>query len=190
MTRLRAGVAAFEPMTDRTEQLAGDQPATSDQPHRPAIDQTYTLNEAAKLTGLSVDALRQRAKRGKLDTVKGNDGLVRVRLTTADRDAIRLAVTADTDQSESSQEADEGQTIKALEGEAASLREALSRERDRADQAEVRAGRIEHERDEARREREDARVRAAGAEGRAAALQEALDYARRPAWRRWLGLPS
>jgi hypothetical protein len=177
-------------MDNWTERLAGDQTAANGQPQRPAIDQTYTLNEAAKLTGLSVDALRQRAKRGKLGTVKGNDGLVRVRLTTADLDAIRLAVTADTDQPESSQELDESQTIKALRGETASLREALSRERDRADQAEVRAGRIEQERDEARREREDARVRAASAEGEAKALREALDFARRPAWRRWLGLAS
>lgn len=52
----------------------------------------------------------------------------------------------------------------------------------------ARADRAEHERDQARQEREDARVRAAGAEGEAKALREALVEARRPAWRRWLGL--
>jgi hypothetical protein len=40
----------------------------------------YSLNEAAELTGLSVDALRQRIKRRKIHAVRGNDGLVRVRL--------------------------------------------------------------------------------------------------------------
>jgi len=74
-------------------------------------DQTYTLTEAARLTGLSVDALRQRAKRGKLETIKGNDGLVRVRLTIAD---LKLA----NDQQPSSQMDDKDQTISALQGEA------------------------------------------------------------------------
>lgn len=46
------------------------------------------MPEAAKLTGLTVDALRKRASRGKLEQVKGNDGTVRVRLTTADLAAI------------------------------------------------------------------------------------------------------
>lgn len=77
----------------------------------------------------------------------------------------------------------------------------LARERQRADAAEARANRVEAEqidlqaklnhaerdRDQARQERETARVEAAGAMGEARALREALDEARRPAWRRWLG---
>lgn len=79
--------------------------------------------------------------------------------------------------------------------------DALIRERQRADTAEARAHRAETEqtalqarldhterdRDQARQERETARVEAAGAIGEARALREALDEARRPAWRRWLG---
>lgn len=38
-----------------------------------------------------------------------------------------------------------------------------------------------------RQEREEARVRAAQAEGEARALREALEDARRPFWRRWIG---
>ncbi len=80
--------------------------------------------------------------------------------------------------------------------------EALTRERQRADAAEARAAhaeagqdalqirldQVEHDRDQARQEREAARVQAAGAEGEVRALREALVEARRPAWRRWLGL--
>ena len=51
----------------------------------------YLLTEAAERTGLTVDAMRKRIRRGKLDTVKGNDGLVRVRLTSADMEALQLA---------------------------------------------------------------------------------------------------
>jgi hypothetical protein len=49
----------------------------------------YSLNEAAELTGLSVDALRQRIKRRKIHAVRGNDGLVRVRLDEAEIEALR-----------------------------------------------------------------------------------------------------
>jgi hypothetical protein len=38
----------------------------------------FQLTEAVERTGLTVDALRKRVKRGRLQTVKGNDGLVRV----------------------------------------------------------------------------------------------------------------
>src|SRR3954470_4855269 len=97
-----------------------------DDTQRPAINQLYTLTEASRLTGRSVDALRQRAKRGKLEMVKGNDGLVRVRLTSADMASLRLDsdTLADgqsaeaalaTDQSPASQRIDVDQTIKALQ---------------------------------------------------------------------------
>ncbi len=80
--------------------------------------------------------------------------------------------------------------------------EALIRERQRADAAEAHATRaeagqaalqvrleqVERDRDQARQEREAARVQAASADGEMRALREALAEARRPAWRRWLGL--
>lgn len=47
------------------------------------IGQLYTLAEAARLTGMSVDALRHRVKRRKLQSVRGNDGMTRVRLDNA-----------------------------------------------------------------------------------------------------------
>ncbi len=40
---------------------------------------------------------------------------------------------------------------------------------------------------QAEREREEARIRAAAAEGEAKGLRLALEEARRPFWRRWLG---
>ena len=40
---------------------------------------------------------------------------------------------------------------------------------------------------EREREREEARIRAAAAEGEAKGLRLALEEARRPFWRRWLG---
>jgi hypothetical protein len=53
------------------------------------VDQSnrHTLAEAARLTGLSVEAIRLRIRRGKLAAEKGNDGL-RVILTSADIAAI------------------------------------------------------------------------------------------------------
>lgn len=162
-------------------------------------DQTYTLTEAARLTGLSVDALRQRAKRGKLETVKGNDGLIRVRLTAADLNPARL----DNDQSPDSRPRDGDQTPGMLQAALTSLQEELASARARAGQAEAviaelreRLDRIEQEREAIRQEREDARVKAALIEGEARGLREALaesrealTEARRPWWRKALGLP-
>lgn len=58
-------------------------------------------------------------------------------------------------------------TIKALEGEATALREALQRERERADRIEVEAAQL-------RAEREAAQVQAARSEGEALGLRETL----------------
>jgi predicted HTH domain antitoxin len=44
-----------------------------------------TLTEAAEITDLSVDALRQRIKRRKLAAHRGNDGRVRVRRCQVER---------------------------------------------------------------------------------------------------------
>ena len=162
-------------------------------------DQTnlFLLTEAARRTGLSVDALRKRVKRGALQTVKGNDGLVRVRLTAADMDSLRLA----DGQPKPSPTDGNGQPFKALEATAAALHERTARaevernaakaeaaaERQRADKAETRAGQAEAERDTARGEAVRAQVAAASAEGEAKGLRLALEEARRPFWRRWLG---
>jgi hypothetical protein len=59
------------------------------------------------------------------------------------------------------------------EVEAVTLRDALVQERARADAAAA--------------EREQARVQAAAAAGEAKGLRLALEEARRPFWRRWLG---
>src|SRR4051812_24057023 len=157
----------------------------------------YLLTEAAVRTGLSVDALRKRIRRGSLETVKGNDGLVRVRLTTADVESLRLAE----GQPMPSPKDGNGQTIKALEAAAAALHERAARAeaeaaalRERTERAEARAGQAEAEREAARaeaaRERdraEGALIRAASAEGKAEGLRLALEEARRPFWRKWIG---
>jgi chromosome segregation ATPase len=143
----------------------------------------FPLTEAAERTGLSVDALRKRIRRGRLETVKGNDGLVRVRLTAADMDGLRLGEGQPT----ASHTDETGWTIKALQAEVAGLRE-------RADKAEAQVGRVKvalaAERDRAtlaERERENARIAAATAEGEVRGLREALAEARRPWWRRLVG---
>jgi len=143
-----------------------------------------------------VDALRKRILKGKLERVKGNDGLVRVRLTTADMEALKLGE----GQTRPSPSDENGQAIKALEaeaaalreraakaeGESATLRERMESERGRADKAEARVDRAETERDAARAEREAAKVAAPSAEGEVRGLRDALAEARRPFWRRWL----
>jgi len=56
------------------------------------IGQLYTLAEAASLTGMSVDVLRHRVKRRKLQSVRGNDGMTRVRLDNASIQASRASL--------------------------------------------------------------------------------------------------
>ncbi len=127
----------------------------------------YLLTEAAERTGLTVEAIRQRIKRGKLDALKGNDGLLRVRLTSADLEAIKdRPATGHFLPTVTSQPVDDDRLIKALQdvaearGEAAALRE-------RAERAETRA-------ETAEREREEARVRVAAVDGEAVALRQQI----------------
>ena len=159
----------------------------NDQPGN--IGQLYTLAEAASLTGMSVDALRHRVKRRKLQSVRGNDGMTRVRLDDA---AVQASLASQAEDNAASvlhsQLPGHGQTLDALASHVASLRERLAMADTMAAELRDRLGRIEQERDALRQDREDARVRAATAEGEARALREALDDARRPAWRRWLGV--
>ena len=169
----------------------------------------YLLTEAAERTGLTVEAIRQRIKRGRLEVVKGNDGLLRVRLTTADLESIaNRSPTGQTLPTATGQVGEDDRLTKALqaeaaalreraakaEGESATLREQVESERGRADRAEARAGqaeqradRAEAEREAARAEREAAKVAAAAAEGEARGLREALAEAQRSFGRRWLG---
>ncbi len=95
------------------------------------IDRLYELPEAAKLTGLTVDALRKRASRGKLEHVKGNDGTVRVRLTAADLDAIHREMSSHSPDLSGLAELHE--RAARAEGEAAVLRDSLSRVQQQAD---------------------------------------------------------
>ena len=161
----------------------------------------FLLAEAAERTGLSVDALRKRIKRGALEMVKGNDGLVRVRLTAADMDAVRLAGVQPTPSQPESSTA-----IKVLEEAVGLLRDQLGRERAalESETASLRAWaegaeerlqaasrRLEEERSRAAAEAvelrtagEEARLQAARAEEKAEGLRLALEEARRPFWRR------
>lgn len=171
----------------------------SDEPTT-ATDRPYDLPEPARLTGLTVDALRKRASRGKLEQVKGNDGTVRVRLTTADLEAVRREMSgqgrSDDDASgQSGQPVQPSPEVAGLREALATERDALARERERADQAEAQEAASRVRTDRAEREREEARVRAAAVEGEVKVLREALTEARatiaearKPAWQRWFGL--
>ena len=56
----------------------------------------YLLTEAAELTGATVEALRQRIKRRKLQGVRGNDGRLRVRLRSTEIAALTTTGRPDT----------------------------------------------------------------------------------------------
>ncbi len=58
----------------------------------------YLLTEAAELTGATVEALRQRIKRRKLQGVRGNDGRLRVRLSPSEIAALRATGRPETGQ--------------------------------------------------------------------------------------------
>ena len=91
----------------------------------------YTLNEAADLTGLSVDALRQRIKRRKIYAVRGNDGLVRVRLDGDVVEALKTGRPPSRPTSQPpSQLAGESLAIRGLETAIDALRNQLERAED------------------------------------------------------------
>src|SRR5215207_5776989 len=116
----------------------------------------YLLTEASGLTGLSVDALRKRIERKKLRGSRSNeDGQWRVWLTSRDVETAKSGRPVD----KSGQDVDESPTIKALEAEAAGLRERLGRAegesatlREQVESERTRSGRAEAERDAARAE--------------------------------------
>jgi hypothetical protein len=99
-----------------------------------------TLSEAADQTGLTVDALRKRIKRGRLRSFRGNDGLVRVRLSDADMEELK----ADRPSSRPAGQLDEGSAVvSALAAHNETLREQLMKTEQRADRAEERAEKAE-----------------------------------------------
>lgn len=151
----------------------------SDQP------KPYLLTEAASLTGLSVDAIRKRILRRKLRGNRSNeDGLWRVWLTETDIEAAKAGRLAGQDVDNPS---DESRTINALEALAAMSQEALTQQQMRAEKAEARADAVQAEAAKLREEGAALAVRVAVAETEAKGLREALEEARRPFWRRWLG---
>lgn len=162
---------------------------------RPTTDSLLTLTEAAARTGHTREALRQRVKRGSLQSMKGNDGQVRVHLRDLGDLPPPGEIGVDPDQANN---ATTDVTLAVLFATVADLQADLGRTRSTLDKAvadhlvdlgqvQERAAQAITERDQARQEREEARVRAARAEGTASALREALAEARRPFWQRWLG---
>jgi len=85
---------------------------------RPDNDQTgqgrYTVHEAALLLGLTVEAVRKRAERGKLPSDKGEDG---TRYILLDPDQTKTGLGPDSDQTE---------LIEALQSQIEFLREELA----------------------------------------------------------------
>jgi hypothetical protein len=113
-------------------------------------DKLFLLTEAAEVTGVTVEALRQRIKRRKLHAIKGNDGLLRVRLTQADIEAIATG-------RPTGQPVENDGAIKVLVAHVQTLREQLDRQRtDHAAELELLRDDIEHARLEADRWRETA----------------------------------
>lgn len=153
-----------------------------------------TITEAATRLHVSPDSIRRRLRKGELRGERDNRGQWWLDL-------------ADDIQAEMSGPSVEARIAGAMLAPGLrepmqpmqpdpALLENLARERQRADQAEARADRAEthldqvmQDLDQVRQEREQARIEAAAAQGAAGALREALAEARRPAWRRWLGLP-
>jgi FtsZ-binding cell division protein ZapB len=93
-------------------------------------DKLYLLTEAAELTGATVETIRQRIKRRKLQAVKGNDGRVRVRLTDADIAALKTGQSTSQPTGQSTgQPVEDSRVIKALEAHVQTLREQLEQQR-------------------------------------------------------------
>jgi chromosome segregation ATPase len=161
----------------------------------------HTYQQAAEALGIEAEAVRARLRRGALR--RGpltNDRRPTVLLSPDEIATIRASIRTQAPESEldsapdSAVRPDESRTIKALEGEVETLRDALGRERERADKAEGESVTLREQAAaeraravQAERERGAAKVAAASAEGEARGLRLALEEARRPFWRRWFG---
>ena len=150
-----------------------------------------TYEEAGHVLGIDPDSVARRARRLRWPRMPGNDGRARVAVPAVVLPASGPAAALDQGADDAPDHPgdkggrvrpDESRTIKALQdaaearGEATALREALARERERADRAEAAAAVVP-----------ELRERAARAEGEVKGLRDALAEARRPLWRRWLG---
>jgi len=135
-----------------------------------------TYDEAGRVLGIDAASVARRARRMRWRRQPGNDArtLVAVPLdaipdTAADMPAPDAVPSTGPDVPRDVRE-DTTYLVRALEGEVAALRDALTRERGRADQAEAEAR-------EARQAEAAARERAARAEGARDALQVAMGAA-------------
>lgn len=153
----------------------------------PAEFVVATYEDIRERFGLGgTDQARIKAKRRKWPLEPRNDpgALARVRVPKAEWDGA----------GQNERSPDQSRPFKALEGIAGAFREERDRlvaERDAARAGEGKA-REEATAERARaaqaeREREAAKVAAASAEGEAKGLRLALEEARRPFWRRWIG---
>ncbi|RYI32890.1 MAG: hypothetical protein EON48_03950 [Acetobacteraceae bacterium] len=161
----------------------------------------YTYDQAAAVLGIQAEAVRARLRRGALRRgPRTNDSRPTVLLSQADITTIRSSIrTQPAEPGPAASPDGDGRpdererTIEVLQGEAAALREALARERGRADQAAVTEA-------AARSELATERTRAAVAEAKLEAAEAALARerdradraeaeARRPWWKRLIGQP-
>lgn len=161
-----------------------------------------TITEAAARLHISPDSIRRRLRKGELTGLRDNRGQWWLDLpddmqpeasTLSVETRLALAMLAPTQYQPMQPDADltrERQLANQAEARADCAEAQEVAIRARLDQVERGRDAALQERDTARQDREDARVRAASAEGEVRALREALDEARRPIWRRWLGLTN
>ena len=138
---------------DDSARLPSDEPARlpsgrpSDEPsgrpsHAPSDEPAglLTLAEASLATGRSVNALRKLIARGKIQRVRSNDGLVRIRL---DPDQIASLQAGAPASQPAVPLADQASAIKALEAAVTALTEALADVRGERDRALARIAELE-----------------------------------------------
>ena len=146
-----------------------------------------TYAELAKLRGIDKASAAKLVLRRKWRRQKDNQGTVRILVPPEWADSSREPSPDPSRDPSLDTSADTPQTINALEREAAALRETVNRERGRADRAEADATRLATELRETQVTATAAQVQAAELAGEARGLREALEEARKPFWRRWLG---
>ena len=125
-----------------------------------------TYAELAMARGIKEPAAVRLVQRRGWERQPGNDGAVRVAVPVPELRPSRTVAPA----------------VMLVGGDS------LERETRRADQAEAALRELRVVAEQRATDLTAALVRAASAEGEARALREALDDARRPVWRRWLGV--